>query len=76
MIDTATKNVTETVIDPALVAEVEDALSGADNYTLADALREGATFTKQVRKTFGVREGEGCALTAIAAATLSHGIEF
>lgn len=41
-------------------------------YTLADAIREGASVTNQAHGTFG-SEGKACALTAAALAATARG---
>lgn len=67
---------TETEIDEALADEVASAISVvSSDWTLADALREGAKSISQVRESFGVNESTGCAITAITVAAASHNVE-
>lgn len=42
-------------------------------YTLADAIREGASVTKQATGLFGNSQGQACALTAASIAAKARG---
>lgn len=67
-----TNTITETFTKEieALVAGIEEkVLTG---YTLADAIREGASVTRQACGSFG-SQGEACALTAAAIAAQARG---
>ena len=74
MIDTKTAPA-QTDLDAATLADLEAiSKSVTDNYTLADALRDGSKKVTQVHDAWESGEGTGCALTAIYTAAISQGI--
>ncbi len=65
------------LIEKTFSKEINDLLATIEEkvitgYTLADAIREGASVTNQANKSYG-RSGHACALTAAAIAAHARG---